>query len=261
MTEKTKISIEKANELVIIHSNWAKAISKSVARAWSLHYKNDGLESAAFEALIFCSRRFDEEMGVPFKSYARRRVHESATDAARKCKNWVKEEVNNKRTTRLSKKISADLFELFPHLRTGKLNFEEGSENDNIKVSVKQLLVSACLVATKYGSEFAQPDKIIEYKRMTKVASIMEIIHQLLIWNVYWEGSSLRGVARDWETDELNVIREHTVLLEFLITCLNHPNQIKPPRIRPGLKNVDKKLKTTHKVGVFTKLINKDLNE
>ena len=86
----TSLSEEEANELVVEHMGWAESIARAVARGWNLDWKLDGLDGAAMEALIFCSRRYDPERGIPFKGYARKRIHEASTDAARKTKGWTR---------------------------------------------------------------------------------------------------------------------------------------------------------------------------
>jgi len=70
-SESQRLSQEEANNLVVEHHGWAESIARSVARAWNLDWRLDGLDGAAMEALIFCSRRFDPGRGIPFKGYAR----------------------------------------------------------------------------------------------------------------------------------------------------------------------------------------------
>src|SRR5262245_28432393 len=84
------LSIEEADQLVLEHQGWAESIARSVARAWNMDWRLDGLDGAAMEALIFCARRFDPARGVPFRGYARKRIHEASTDAARKSRGWRK---------------------------------------------------------------------------------------------------------------------------------------------------------------------------
>ncbi|MCB0333257.1 MAG: hypothetical protein KDD55_07135, partial [Bdellovibrionales bacterium] len=61
------LSLDEANELVLEHRGWAESIARSVARAWNLDWQMDGLDGAAMEALIFCSRRYSPDRGVPFR--------------------------------------------------------------------------------------------------------------------------------------------------------------------------------------------------
>ena len=74
--------------LIEDHMGWATSIAKSVARAWNMDWQLDGLDGGAYEGLLFCARRFDPARGVPFRGYARRRIHEACTEEARKSKEW-----------------------------------------------------------------------------------------------------------------------------------------------------------------------------
>jgi RNA polymerase sigma factor (sigma-70 family) len=254
-----KLSLEQANELVLKYKSWGEAIAKSVARSWSLDWMNDGLDGAAMEALIFCARNFDPSRNVPFKSYARRRIHEAATEAARKSKGWEKAGVaSSRRTERLAREISADLFSLYPSLRSGQLPVEDSDQPDreNKRVAIQKLLVSACIISTKYGLESAQPDEALEYKRMSEVMARLQPLHQKLLWLSYWEGQSLRSIAESWRTDELNVIREHAVLIDYMQKLIaKKSSKSEPPPIRPGLRDVAARLEKQDINGEFSRII------
>ena len=258
-TEKTEfptLSIEDANELVLEHTGWAESIARSVARAWNLDWQQDGLDGAAMEALIFCSRRFSPERGVPFRGYARRRIHEASTEAARQSKGWSRDD-SGTRNERLAKEASVELLNLFPELRGGQLPgaLDEASGEQGVRSSIRQLLVGATLVTTRQGLDAAGPDELLDYKKSLKFIATLELIHQLILWRMYWESESMRSIASSWDTDELNVIREHKVLLEFLQKSLSRGKQASPPRVRPGLKAISLKLKKDKVEEPFGKLL------
>lgn len=100
--------------LVEEHAGWAEAIARSVARAWNLDWQLDGLDGGAYEALLFCSRRFDPQLGVPFRAYARKRIHEATTEEARKSKSWQRGVGANTQAEQDAREISYKLFDLFP---------------------------------------------------------------------------------------------------------------------------------------------------
>lgn len=253
MNEKKEIlTQDEANELVLEHKIWAEKIARSVARGWNVDWQSDGLDGAAMEALIFCSRRYNPSMGVPFKSYARRRIHEASTEAARKSKSWQKNSRTSKRTERLARAISAELFHLFPQLRSGVMPAEDDSD-EGIRVGIQQLLISACVISTKNAVTGSSPEESTEFKNMANKLAELEKIHQTLMFKIYWEGYSLRGLATEWSTDELNVIREHKVILEYLQKTFASGKDLAPPRIRPGLQDVDLQLQGDEQYGIFSK--------
>lgn len=256
MTENTEsgtaLSQEEANELVLKHRIWAEKIARSVARGWSVNWELDGLDGAAMEALIFCSRRYNPEMGVPFKSYARRRIHEASTEAARSSKSWQKDSRTSKRTERLARAISAELFDIYPQVRSGILPSDDDSE-EGVRVGIQQLLISACVISTKHGMDDVSPDDATEFKNLAIVVKELDPIHQMLMWRVYWEGVSLRGVADEWETDELNVIREHKVLIEWIKKRFVTGKYLDPPRVRPGLRDASLTQSKHEHYGIFSK--------
>ena len=253
------LSVEEANELVLEHRGWAESIAKSVARSWNLDWQQDGLDGAAMEALIFCARRFNPSMGVPFRGYARKRIHEAATEASRRSKGWRRGAGSAAQTERLAREVSAELFNVFPELRSGQLPYGGDEDSDQeTRYAIQRLLIGASVIATRQGLEAALPDEMMDYKRMLESLSSLEELHQMLMWKVYWEGVSLRGLADEWETDELNVIREHKVILDYLQKALGRGRQMKRPRVRPGLRDTALKLKRKSPEGMFTQLIPKE---
>lgn len=252
---KGALSLEEANALVMEHMGWAESIARSVARSWNMDWRSDGLDGAAMEAIIFCARRFDPERGVPFRGYARRRIHEASTEAARKAKGWRKPSASKAETQ--AREVSAELFALYPEMRNGQLPLanESGNQDADTRGAVRQLLTSAALIATKQSSATDSPDEALDYKRMVMSLSKLEIVHQILIWKVYWEGNSMRSVATEWDTDELNVIREHKVLLAYLQKLIANSKAPPPIRVRPGLKTISLKLNRSEGIGPFSKYV------
>lgn len=252
------LTIEEANQLVVEHQGWAESIARSVARAWNMDWRMDGLDGAAMEALIFCARRFQPDRGVPFRGYARRRIHEASAEAARKSKGWQKNLSGGGKGENQSREISAELLNVFPELRSGQLPFSDDSGGDSdgdVRGAIRQLLVGASFIAAKQGIAGAAPDEIMDYKRMIEVVATMEAVHQLVIWKVYWEGVSLRNVAVEWETDELNVIREHKAILAFLYKQLATSKLLQKPKVRPGLREIAMKLRKDKKSSVFSQFL------
>lgn len=240
------LSREEADALVLEHRGWAESIARSVARAWNLDWELDGLDGAAMEALIFCARRFQPKRGVPFKGYARKRIHEASTEVARKCKSWHRGLGVSTSDDQRSREISADLLEIFPEVRVGEL------DDSNARSAIRQMLVGASLLAVKQGMEAAQPDEFLDYKRMIENVASLEPIHQLIIWKVYWEGVSLRSLAEEWHTDGLNVIREHKTVIEYLHKDMSLKKDfLNKPKVRPGLRAKAKEVQT----GPFTELL------
>lgn len=254
MSGTETISIEEADRLVLEHQGWAESIARSVARAWNMDWRLDGLDGAAMEALIFCARRFDTSRGIPFRGYARKRIHEASTEAARKSRGW-RRGLNQPRAEQDAREISSELFKIFPELRSGELPMTDdggGDGDGDMRAAIRHLLVGASIIAAKQTADTASPEDMVDYKRLVQLMASLEPVHQLLMWRVYWEGESMRTVATEWETDELNVIREHKVLLAHLLKCLSTQKVVPPPKIRPGLKNVALKLKRSQPKGCFT---------
>lgn len=258
MEEIATLSIEEANQLVVENQGWAESIARSVARAWNMDWKLDGLDGAAMEALIFCSRRFQPARGVPFRGYSRKRIHEAATEQARKSRGWKRGLGTGSKSEHRAREVSAELFNVFPELREGSLPYPEessGGDEGDMRSAVQQLLVGASIIAVKQGISTSMPDEIMDYKRMVHLIATLEPVHQLLLWKVYWEGQSLRTLAADWETDGLNVIREHKSLLAFLQKSFSKGKAFQKPKVRPGLRLPALKLKREGSAGLFTELL------
>ena len=255
VTERTTLSEEEANNLVVEHHGWAESIARSVARAWNLDWRLDGLDGAAMEALIFCSRRFDPTRGIPFKGYARKRIHEASTDAARKSKGWSRGSNNKASAEAKAREVSAELYGVYPELREGRMPVHEASGNDDadMRAAVRELLVGASIVATRQAaSTDPLPDDLIDYRRMVGVMAALEPVHQWLLYKVYWDGLSLRTVATEWDTDGLNVMREHKVLIAYLQKSMAQGKPAQAPKVRPGLKTLISKFKQDGSKGPFT---------
>ncbi|MCB0352706.1 MAG: hypothetical protein KDD64_04250 [Bdellovibrionales bacterium] len=247
------LSLEEANLLVEEHAGWAESIARSVARAWNLDWQQDGLDGAAMEALIFCSRRFSPDRGVPFRGYARRRIHEASTEAARKSKGWVKQESSTQQE-RLAREVSVELFHLFPELRSGQLPsvLDETSGEQATRASIRQLLIGATLLTTRQGLASLDPDELLDCKNTIMLLCRLEPVHQEILWRIYWDSDSMRSIAVSWDTDELNVIREHKALLKYLQKAVGQTKPVPPPRVRPGLKTIALKLKREGVHGSFS---------
>ncbi len=250
----TPLSKEEVEQLVVENQGWAESIARSVARAWSMDWRGDGLDGAAMEALLFCARRFDPARGIPFRGYARRRIHEASTEEARKSKSWktgfqYKGSGSNQDKAR---ELSVKLLDIFPELREGSLPF---GEDDDVRGSIRTMLVGASISAFKDGIDISSPEDAMDFKKVVGIVGALEPIHQMLIWKTYWEGYSLRTVAEDWGTDELNVIREHKVIIDYLSKCFAASKKALRPKIRPGLRPVAFKLKKDLDMGPFAQIL------
>ncbi len=256
-TDSTPLSSEEVDQIVLDHRSWAEAIARSVARAWNMDWRLDGLDGAAFEALLFCARRFDPKRGVPFKGYARRRIHEASTEEARKSRSWKAGLGTTSKSEQKAREVSARLFDIFPELREGQLPIieEGGSDEENVRGAIRSLLIGANIASTYADQESSSPDELVEFKRMITLMASLEPIHQLLLWKTYWEGDSLRQVAGDWETDELNVMREHKTLIGHLFKLMSQKRALERPKVRPGLKDIALKLKRSLGDGPFSDLL------
>ena len=177
-------SPEIIEKLVTDHQGWATAIAKSVARAWNLDWEMDGLDGGAFEGLLFCARRYDPSLGIPFRAYARRRIHESSTEEARKSKRWQRGTSANVSTDDESREISARLFDVFPSLRDGILpaSFVEGQEEESIRSSIRQMLTGASIIAAFQESGANNPETAAEFRRMLRIMGDLEPVHQAILW-------------------------------------------------------------------------------
>jgi DNA-directed RNA polymerase specialized sigma subunit len=255
---ETKLSEDEANALVVEHQGWAESVARSVARGWNLDWRLDGLDGAAMEALIFCSRRFNPTRGIPFRGYARKRIHEAATDAARKTKGWLRSSSGGANTEAKAREISAELYGAFPELRNGQLPAQDSATGDDseYRSAIRELLVGASVIATRQAiSSDPLPDQLLDYRRMVRVMAALEPTHQWLLYRVYWDGISLRNVAVEWETDGLNVMREHKVLLVYLQKSMAQGKPATKPRVRPGLKPLAVKFQNEGSNGPFTDVL------
>ncbi len=252
-----RLDLEQANALALEHQGWAQSIARSVARAWNLDWELDGLDGAAMEALLFCARRFQPGRGVPFRGYARKRIHEASTEAARKSRGWKKPA---SRAEAQAREVSAELLNIFPELRVGELplmdDAGDGGDGDT-RAAIRQILMGANLIAAREGLANGAPDELMDLKRILERIADLEPVHQSMIWKIYWEGISMRSLADEWETDELNVIREHKVVLEFLQKSMEKKLRLQPVKVRPGLKQVAIRLKKKSDLGEFKKLVNR----
>lgn len=252
------LSVEEANALVVEYQGWAESIARSVARAWNLDWRQDGLDGAAMEALLFCARRFQPSRGVPFKGYARKRIHEASSDAARRSRGW-KRGLGSSSTEQQAKEISAELLHVFPELRGGEISLsDDGDTEEATRSSIREMLVSASIIAAKQGLTSDQPDEQLDYKRMVEHISGLDPVHQMMLWKVYWEGSSMRSLATEWDIDELNVIREHKVVLAYLQKTFAKGKPPQKPKVRPGLKAIGIKMRREEPQGLFSKFLSRN---
>lgn len=238
-------SDEQVGLLVQEHMGWATSIAKSVARAWNLDWQLDGIDGGAYEGLVFCAKRFDHSIGVPFRAYARRRIHEAATEEARKSKSWQRGVGSASEEEQIAREISFTIFKIFPELREGLLPASEDSDPDAMRSSVRQLLASASLISAFMSGEASSPESAVQYKRMLSVVSELDVVHQEILYNLYWKGSSMRSLATEWEIDELAIVREHREILLYVSSRLDgsKKKQAEKPKVRRGLRTVQQKLR------------------
>lgn len=248
-------SIEEANALAVEHSGWAESIARSVARGWGLDWRDDGLDGAAMEALLFCARRFDASRGVPFRGYARRRIHEAATEQARRSKGWRRSGAQSTSVDDQARAVSHDLLSVFPELRSGQFVEDFDTDDGATRASIRELLMGAALLVTRNSSETLSIEDAVDAKRLIRGVSGLEPVHQVILWKVYWEGASLRGLAEEWEIDGLNIIREHKMILEHLSRMMQAGKQpLARPKIRPGLRTLAEGIKGKGFVSPFSSL-------
>lgn len=255
---RVRLSEDDANALVVEHQGWAESIARAVARGWNMDWRLDGLDGAAMEALIFCSRRFDPTRGIPFRGYARKRIHEAATEAARKTKGWLRGSGGKASAEAKAREVSAELYGVFPELRDGYLPAQESGSGDDseYRSAIRELLIGASVIATKQAAATDPlPDELLDYRRMVTVMATLEPTHQWLLYRVYWDGISLRNVAVEWDTDGLNVMREHKVLLLFLQKSMALGKPAPKPKVRPGLKPLVHKFQKDGSKGPFTDVL------
>lgn len=255
-TEPQVISREDADQLVEENREWASSVTRAVARAWSLDNSTDGLESAGLEALIFCARRFKPSLGVPFRGYARKRIHEAASEEARKCKGLKRTAEEGESRVR---EVSLELLNIFPELRGGSLSFGDSDTptgDAEMRIAIRNLLMGASLVAARQDMlSSSEPDAEVDLRRIVKTLATLEPVHQQIVWKVYWEGLSLRGLADEWKTDELNVMREHKLIIAFLVKASASSRAQERMKIRPALRQVALDLKRAKSKGPFSEMV------
>ena len=247
-------------KLVVDHHGWATSIARSVARSWNLDWQLDGLDGGAYEGLLFCARRFDPKIGVPFKAYARRRIHEASTEEARKSKSWQQAVGANTQADQESREISAKLFEMFPELRDGLLPSSQDSDQNDMRGSIRQLLTSATMLSALNDLGQGSAERAIDFKRLVVTICELDRVHQEIIWGIYYEGKSMRALATEWELDELSIIREHKEILKFIFDSISVPNKrLKKLKIRPSLREYGLKNKTNKWDSPFEKILTGEL--
>lgn len=259
-SQSSVLNREEADQLVLDNKTWAEGVAKSVARSWNLDWQQDGLDGAALEALIFCARRFDPSRGIPFRGYARKRIHEAACEAARKSKTWLKRATEATLTVEeRARELSNEIIKIFPELRDGELpsGDDSGDSDYDARTSIRSLLIGATVAAASQHAAASSAENLLDFKRIIEVLATMEPIHQEIMYKIYWEGESMRTVASSWKTDELNVIREHKVLIAFLTKSVGTQRALESPRVRPGLKSIAVKIDRDCKAGLFSELISR----
>ena len=244
---------EEINELVVEHMGWAQSIARSVAKAWNMDWQLDGLDGGAYEGLLFCASRYDPARGVPFKSYARRRIHEASTEEARKSKTWQRGVGTNSEAEQSARDISARLFDIFPELHAGLLPASVEGDPNEMRSSLRQLLSSASMLVAAPSRGSDNPETAAEYREVLRTLAKLSAVHQQIIWEVYWKGISMRQVAESWKLDELTVIREHKQILSHVNSMLSGERAgQKPMKIRPGLRKISQTFEES--VAPFSKL-------
>jgi len=242
---KSHLNEAEVAKLVEEHLGWATAIAKSVARSWNLDWQLDGLDGGAYEGLLFCANRYDPARGIPFKGYARRRIHEAATEEARKSKSWQRGVGCGSEEEQATRDISFTLLKIFPEIRNGLLPKSSEEDGDDTRRSVQQLLTGASLIAAFQQSPKDNPELAMEFSELINTAKSLEPVHQAILYEIYWKGQSMRGLASEWEIDELSVIREHKEILAFVFEALEAPSSvsIKPLKVRRSLRIIAQKMK------------------
>lgn len=247
--------------LVEDHLGWATSIAKAVARGWNLDWQIDGLDGGAYEALLFCARRYDPQMGVPFRGYARRRIHEACTEEARKSKSWQQSTGGEDSEIEVeARELSAKIFDIFPELRDGFLPtaVQSGEEETGIKSSIRQLLTGASLISAFNESSTENQENLVDHKRLVELVADLEPVHQDILWGVYYQGISLRGLAESWGLDDLSIIREHKEILGYLASRMETTKDQRPQeklKVRRGLKTKALELKKQKEPGAFSKML------
>lgn len=254
-------SKEMVEQIVQDHMGWAVSIAKNVARAWSLDWQLDGLDGGAYEALVFCAGRFDPAMNVPFRGYARRRIHEACTEEAKKSKAWAQSTgESDSEVEAEARELSAKIFDLFPELRDGFLPSAPGDSQDEdsgMKGSIKQLITGASLISAFSESNTENQENLVDHKRLVELLSTLEPVHQDILWSIYYQGLSMRAVADLWGLDDLAIVREHKEIIEFLSKKIGDRKDpsIGELKVRRGLrvKSIDMKKKKSK--GTFSQML------
>ena len=255
-------SKEIVEEIVKDHMGWSVSIAKNVARAWCLDWQIDGLDGGAYEALVFCAGRFDPAMGVPFRGYARRRVHEACTEEAKNSKAWAQSTGESESEIDAeARELSAKIFDLFPELRDGFLPSAPGQSQDEdsgMRGSIKQLITGASLISAFNDSTTENQENLVDHKRLVELLSTLEPVHQEILWAIYYQGLSMRAVADLWGLDDLAIVREHKEIIEFLSNKLGDKKDpaVSTLKVRRGLrvKSIDMKKKQSK--GTFSEMLN-----
>lgn len=239
--------------LIEDHMGWATSIAKAVAKAWNLDWQLDGLDGGAYEGLVFCAGRYDASLGIPFRGYARRRVHEAATEEARRSKAWKTRTGSDSEAEQQAREISACLLDIMPELRESMITVEpEKKKEDSMRAAARQMLAGATLMAAFKESLSENQENITEFKRLLEEIAGLEPVHQSIVFNVYWQGQSLRSIADDWGTDELAVIREHKCILEYLtIFAEDNKTRNKKLKVRRALRPVAMKMRKKEEPAPF----------
>ncbi|MCB0324284.1 MAG: hypothetical protein KDD69_11960 [Bdellovibrionales bacterium] len=243
------------HRLVEDHLGWATSIAKSVARAWNMDWQLDGLDGGAYEGLLFCAKRFDPARGVPFRGYARRRIHEACTEEARKSKTWQRGTGADAPGDQEAREVSAKLFDVFPELRMGILpTNEEGDVESAMRNSIRTLLAGASLIAAFQESASENPEIALEYKQLMQIISQLEPVHQEILWAVYYKDQSMRNLAEEWGVDDLSVIREHKEILSHLCSQFEGPAvRNRRLKVRRGLRPIAQQLRRDNAKGAFAR--------
>lgn len=253
-------STELINQIVTDHIGWATSIAKAVARAWNMDWQLDGLDGGAYEALLFCARRYDPSRGVPFRGYARKRIHEACTEESRKSKTWHYGVGTNSIEEQEAREVSARLLDIFPELREGYLPSVIDSEDfeNSFRNSVRQLLTGANLINAFEYVGLDNPETAVEYKRLVEILAQLEPIHQNILWAIYYKGQSMRSLAEEWEIDDLSIIREHKEILDLISSHIQSSKQktIKKLKIRKVLRNIASQIEESGDKGAFFRIVN-----
>ncbi|MCS6893613.1 MAG: hypothetical protein NZO16_03490, partial [Deltaproteobacteria bacterium] len=177
-------------------------------------------------------------------------------DAARSTKAWKEGQVFSGSIEAKARSTAYELIKRFPELRDGGIPSD--SNFNSLRSSVRQLLLGATIIHMKEQHESEDRFDFTDYNRLVTLVAGLEKIHQWIIWKVYWEGYSLRGLASEWHIDPLTVIREHQVILNYLMAAFQQADndiRLKPPKVRPSLKKGFETLKIKHDPSPFEEFL------